>query len=494
MKKLIYILSINLLFSGCKPDDVISGAALSFFPTTVNTAIEEDGITYVLNLETSGVVGNGSAIVEVDLSAEGVIFTNPPLNGGQLTLEIVDGTTSQIEVTVLNDLTPEDYTALFRIVSVSGDLGGIGTDEFTLFVLDNDNVPIYEENFDNGLGNFTVFSEVGTQEWSATDFGNGGTGGVRINGFASGIGAQDNQDWLISEAIDLSGLSEVSVQFVTDVAFEQEPVMELRVSTDYDGGGDPTQATWTTLDATYDDLTGFDTWTPTGKVDVSDFLAAETYFAFYYFSSTDAGAAQWTIDDFTVSLFNPDASGGGNENLRNLPFSEDFENCTEDFATPSSFEIQYAEGSKDDRGWGCRQFGVDGSRAVRVNTFGGEAGISDTWLITQNKFDLRTVGSANLYFDVKSASSGDGELEVYYSDDYFGVLNLATWNKLEDVDDQLPAKGTDLYTEVTSSLNAGSGEIIYIAFRFSGSSETSSATYDIDNVRIEESTVELELP
>lgn len=479
MKKTLYILSIILLFASCKQEDVITGAAISFFPTTVNTATEEDNLTYILSLETSGFVGSGTATVEVELSAQGTLFTNPPLSGNTLTLEITDGTTSQIEVTVLNDLTPEDYTAVFRITDVSGDLGGIGTDEFTLFVLDNDNVPIYQETFNSGFGTFTPFSEVGAQEWGTTDFGFD-QGAVRMNGFSGG--AQDNLDWLISEAIDLSGLGAASAQFVSDAAFEIEPALEFRVSTDYTGSGDPTDATWTTLNATYDNLTGFDTWTPSGKVDVSNYLTATTYFAFFYTSSTDDGSAQWTIDDFQISVFNPDASGGGNDNLVNLPFNEDFENCTTDFAIPSSFEVQYAAGSKDDRGWACRQFGVDGSRAVRVNTFGGDAGTSDTWLITQNKFDLSGVPSATLQFDIKSEGGGDGNFKVYSSSNYFGVLALATWEEL-DVTSQLPAKGSDTYATVSTTVSGGG--VVYIAFQFEGSTEASSASYDIDNISLE---------
>ncbi|WP_370090523.1 choice-of-anchor J domain-containing protein [Ekhidna sp.] len=488
MKKLIYILSIVCLFASCKPEDVISGPALSFYPTTVATAVEEDEITYVLSLETSGLVNSGTATIEVSLSAEGTIFTNPPLSGNTLTLDITEGTTAQIEVTVLNDLTPEDYTAKFRITDVSGDLGGIGTSEFTLFVLDNDNVPIYQEDFNAGLGSFTAFSEEGAQEWGETDFGFEGAG-ARMSGFSGG--PQDNKDWLISEAVDLSGLTSASAQFVSDVAFEVEPVLEFRVSTDYDGLGDPTTATWTTLEASYDTQTGFDTWTPSGKIDISNYLEAETYFAFYYTSNTDV-SAQWTIDDFAISVFNPDASGGGNENLVNLPFSEDFENCTTDFAIPSAFDVQYASNSKDDRGWGCRQFGVDNSRAVRVNAFGGDAGTADTWLITQNKFNLRTVGKASLQFDVKSASAGDGELKVYYSTDYFGVLALATWEELTDVTAQLPTKGSDTYTTVNTTIPGG--DVVYLAFQFVGGTESGSSSYDIDNIVLDELNVELTLP
>lgn len=476
MKKALYILTLILLFASCKPEDVITGAAISFFPTTVNTATEEDNITYVISLETSGFVGSGTATIEVDLSAEGTLFTNPPLSGNSLTVEVTDGTTTQIEVTVLNDLTPDDYTAIFRITDVSGDLGGIGTDEFTLFVLDNDNVPLFREDFNDGFGTFTAFSETGTEAWELTDFGFEESG-ARMSGFSGG--PQDNEDWLVSQAVDLAGLSSASVQFVSDVAFEVEPVLEFRVSTDYDGGGDPTTATWTTLDATYDIQTGFDTWTPSGNVDVSAFLTSTTYFAFYYTSNTDV-SAQWTIDDFQVSVFNPDASGGGNENLASLPFTEDFENCTTDFAIPSSFEVQYASGSKDDRGWACRQFGVDNSRAVRVNTFGGDVGTSDTWLITQNKFDLSGVPFGTLQFDVASAGSGDGELKVYYSTNYFGVLSLATWIELEDVTAQLPAKGSNEFTTVETLVEGG--DVVYLAFQFEGSTESSSASYDIDNI------------
>ena len=83
--------------------------------------------------------------------------------------------------------------------------------------------------------------------------------------------------------------------------------------------------------------------------------------------------------------------------------------CSENFATPSAFSEAFAPGAKTDRGWGCRDEGVDDSRGVRASAFGGAEGFDDAWLITGSKLDLTSLSTTYLQVDVKSSFDGPGD-------------------------------------------------------------------------------------
>lgn len=495
MKKLTYILLLSVLAFSCQREDIIDGTAVSFYPTVISTGAEQDENTYILNLATSQFI-NGSAevTIQVDMTADGVLSTVPAMDGNTITVPFNNTNEAQIMVTIENDATPEDYTATFRIVSASSGIQPSSTNKYTLFVRDTDSLPIILEEFDDCPDSeyLSFVSVEGDQFWDCTNFGriiNGSnTPGLRMNGFVSGSGAQENEDWVISEPLNLLAETNVSASFYSDLAFGG-PELEFRVSTNYDGNGDPSSATWTTLDAIYDTDTGFDNWTFSGNISLNDYISATTSVALVYISSAAEGAAQWTIDDFMVSTFQADASNGGSSPVLDVPFETDFESCS-DFSIPSGFVEEHATGAKDDTGWGCREKGVDGSRAVQVNGFGGtETGTVDAWLITEARYDFRNLPGAQLTFDVKSEgpASGLGQLRVYYSDFYLGGdPTLYEWTEIESIASLLPSKGSDTYTEVSVSVPGVAGTRSFFAFRFDGATQNNSATYEIDNFKIEE--------
>ncbi|WP_462249118.1 choice-of-anchor J domain-containing protein [Ekhidna sp.] len=500
MKKIIYIALFVLLAVACKDDDArdISGIAVGFTQDVVGEITEEDGVNFVFTMNASGLIGDSEAfaIVDVDLSDEGVIFTSPSLNNGTIRVPIVQDSVltdegvlvpvvvGQIEVQALNDLIEGGYSATFTITGVEGAVNTISSaNTFTLLVRDADSSPIFQEDFESGLNDWTIINAGGSNTWGTTFFDDNTSA---IASTFNSTNAVEEDNWLISPEIDFSSFTGGKLSFLSKTRFNDEGNrLEVSFLEGFDGV-DPSTATQTIFNPTLDphEGGGFGTFTSSGDIDLSA-INVSGHIAFRFKAVNANDASGWEVDDVVVSAFDPDASGGGTDNLVSLPFSEDFENCTTDFAIPSAFEVQYASGSKDDRGWACRQFGVDGSRAVRVNTFGGDVGTSDTWLITQNQFDLTGTSFADLSFDVQSQGSGDGELKVYYSSDYFGNLSFATWVEL-DVSSQLPDKGTSTYETVTTMIPGG--ENVYLAFQFEGSSESSSASYDIDNISLTEAT------
>jgi hypothetical protein len=152
-------------------------------------------------------------------------------------------------------------------------------------------------------GGFTQFSILGPQIWGCTAFGrdaaNLPTGsapnGLQINGF-SGVNIP-NEDWLISPSFDLGATTFPLLSFWSRTAFTGA-TLELKVSTDYTGTGDPNLATWTDLNGKFPAQVS-DIWKLSENINLSGYKSPHTYFAFVYHSTTEDGA-RWTLDDITV--------------------------------------------------------------------------------------------------------------------------------------------------------------------------------------------------
>ncbi|WP_316795655.1 lamin tail domain-containing protein [Pedobacter agri] len=152
---------------------------------------------------------------------------------------------------------------------------------------------------------FYQYSVTGPQTWGCTTTfghdaadatGTASTGNaLQINGFSSGNIL--NEDWLISPALNLSAMNYAVLSFWTRSAFAGDK-LQLKVSTNYTGSGDPALATWINLDGKFPEP-GSDIWTKSGNIDLSAYKVSPVYVAFIY-NSTTTSASRWTVDDFAV--------------------------------------------------------------------------------------------------------------------------------------------------------------------------------------------------
>lgn len=161
----------------------------------------------------------------------------------------------------------------------------------------------------------------------------------------------------------------------------------------------------------------------------------------------------------------------------------DFNGCTTDFATPTGFVEVFEPGAKTDRGWGCRAFGVGASRAPRASAFGGAAGEDRAWMI-MNPVNVPAGATVTITFSTFSQFSGPGAINVKWSNNYSGSGNplAATWNNLSSLDGQFPAAASQVWTTVTGSFTNISGSTVYLAFVYTGGTNASSSSWDIDNL------------
>lgn len=153
------------------------------------------------------------------------------------------------------------------------------------------------ENFSDGLGVFTAVNITGEQEWHQASY--QGTTYANMNGYANST-YNENEDWLISPAIEVSAgaWSEMSFEFRSAMKFDGNP-LTVWYSTEYDGGGNPNDFNWTNISDAFDFSTGNYTWVESGRLVMSNPAQAVYYFAFVY-TSTDQAASSWEITDVKV--------------------------------------------------------------------------------------------------------------------------------------------------------------------------------------------------
>ncbi|MBM3437374.1 MAG: DUF5017 domain-containing protein, partial [Bacteroidetes bacterium] len=153
------------------------------------------------------------------------------------------------------------------------------------------------EGFDTGLGAWENISVVGNQVWEySTSYGNPEPG-VTISGYDGSYNAND--DWLISPSLDLSDLPTAFLSIETARNYNGN-VLQVKISTDYDGSGNPDNGTWTDLQITLSPGNNGWEWIPSGKVDISEHIGANVHIGFRY-TSTNSACATWELDNVKVS-------------------------------------------------------------------------------------------------------------------------------------------------------------------------------------------------
>lgn len=180
-------------------------------------------------------------------------------------------------------------------------------DFFVLIISDPTNInftttercdPLFNDDFSSGnLDQWTPYSVIGVQEWYYNSFGNPDDSAT-MSGYSSGN--QNNEDWLISKAIDLSAESGATTFSFDNVKRYNGPDIEVFMATDYAGGDPTTDGTWVSLPAMLDSNTGsWSSWVNSGALDVSAANGGNLFVAIKY-TSTTGGSATIEIDNVKV--------------------------------------------------------------------------------------------------------------------------------------------------------------------------------------------------
>lgn len=158
------------------------------------------------------------------------------------------------------------------------------------YIIRDDVVIIFNQDWEDDWNGWTEVSMEGESEWTITEHDNNHY--AYMNAYNDGV----NEDWLISPAFDLSGYTNVALNFRSAMNYNG-PDIEVYFSNDYDGI-DPTTATW--LPLTCDLSQGSWTWTESGEISLDAFTGSNCYIAYRY-TSTETEAAGWEIDDIMLT-------------------------------------------------------------------------------------------------------------------------------------------------------------------------------------------------
>ncbi len=193
------------------------------------------------------------------------------LNGAVSPAITFNASTNTFDVSV-EGLEDADFTGDVSVTVTATGPQGLVDGSVGFSVADNELEVIFTEDFETDLGSFEV-----------VDLGDLDATWIQEGGYAlgNGFGEDATEDWLITPALQLGAYSNEQLDFNLEVDFEGSD-LTLLYSSDYDGLGDPTTATWITL-ATYDDTSGLGNPTDL-SVDVSSISDSlgDIHFAFRY--------------------------------------------------------------------------------------------------------------------------------------------------------------------------------------------------------------------
>jgi hypothetical protein len=159
-------------------------------------------------------------------------------------------------------------------------------------------VILNEEDFNSySLGTWSAQNIIGANQFWLIDsiHGVAGSACAKMSGYDGG--SHQNEDWLISPALDFDTYINETLVFETASNYSGLE-LEVLISNEYDGVGDPNDYEWEDLTAILSP--GGWSWTNSGNIDVSSMAGTEVYIGFKY-TSTDSESMTWEVDDILIT-------------------------------------------------------------------------------------------------------------------------------------------------------------------------------------------------
>ena len=144
-----------------------------------------------------------------------------------------------------------------------------------------------------GWLNFTAVDEGRT--WQAREF----DGNLYAQATAFNDDAARMDTWLVTPALDFDEAATIS--FETATSFNVHQGLEVLVSTDYVGTGDPANATWSSLDAPIaNGSSGDNVWVQSGEISLAPYNGTG-YVAFHYTGNGASNTSTFRVDNVVVT-------------------------------------------------------------------------------------------------------------------------------------------------------------------------------------------------
>jgi hypothetical protein len=158
-------------------------------------------------------------------------------------------------------------------------------------------VIIFHRDFNNlSLSPMISQNILGPQAWAIdTTHGTSASGCVKMDGYSGGANVP-NEDWLIIPAMNFDLYTNEVFSFMSAYNYAGNP-LQVKISNDYNGTGDPNTFTW--IDMTPTLSPGGWVWTSSGDIDVSPAGGSAIYIAYKYTCDATASST-WELDDILV--------------------------------------------------------------------------------------------------------------------------------------------------------------------------------------------------
>lgn len=159
---------------------------------------------------------------------------------------------------------------------------------------------LFQDNFSQAPGSqWLIYSVSSNKDWTY----NATEQCMEVNGYQ---GDAPSNDWLMF-SVNLQNISQPSLQFKTWTRYTDANItqpLKVFVSADYPGIGNPEEATWTELQATFP-APNSQTWTSSGLISLAAYQGQQIFIGFQYKSSGTGSntSSQWRLDDVVVKGF-----------------------------------------------------------------------------------------------------------------------------------------------------------------------------------------------
>ncbi|WP_170265058.1 choice-of-anchor I family protein [Salibacter halophilus] len=274
----------------------------------VNSVATFDGY-FVVAVEADNKQENGS-VVFFDGSGNFIA----QIEAGALP-DMVTFTPDGSKVIAANEGEPDDdYTAdpdgSITIIDISGGINSVsqsnattvsmrsftGTLDSDVRIFGPDTSNLFFDDFEtDSLDNVTVYDVYSDVSYIWDNY--NGDNFVEINGFS---GDTFSLDWLILPKMNLSAYNDAFFSFENTRSFSGGS-LDLMISTDYDGSGNPESFTWDTITSQAVWSPGNYTDTTSGDISLSNYLEDDVYIGFRYTAEPGPGnATLWQLDNFHV--------------------------------------------------------------------------------------------------------------------------------------------------------------------------------------------------
>lgn len=186
-------------------------------------------------------------------------------------------------------------TTVYYQISATDDSSATSTSSILDYTVGETAATILSEDFGScPPSGWTNYSLASSEDWSCS-------GGIMDINAYDGDAACD--DWLITPGFNPRDYNNEILTFETWTEYSDTyyPPLEVKYSTDYTAGTDPSAASWNTLSVSLSPENST-TWTQSGEVDLSHVDAEQVFIAFHYTSSGSGGgsSAWWKVDNVSI--------------------------------------------------------------------------------------------------------------------------------------------------------------------------------------------------